>query len=61
MPQGRTFDLDSRCSNRTCSLNAPVSILCNSEYVLVGYGVLVCVGNGMWHKPLPICESNKIF
>ena len=51
------FSPNNTCDNDTCPRNTIASFICDSEYYLVGYGSIWCVGNGEWDLPFPTCEG----
>ena len=46
------------CSSETCQEHTHAFFTCDIEYYLVGYGSIVCVGDGEWNLPVPTCEGN---
>ena len=45
------------CPLETCAEYTHAFFTCDPEYYLVGYGVAVCIGDGTWNLPVPICEG----
>ncbi|KAL7980566.1 hypothetical protein Chor_001720, partial [Crotalus horridus] len=41
------------------SFGTTVSYQCNHGYYLLGTHVLVCQGDGIWDRPLPVCHTKK--
>ena len=48
------------CSGETCNENTHAFFTCDSEYYLVRYGVIVCIGDGEWNLPVPICQGKYL-
>ena len=45
------------CSAVTCDEHTHAYFTCDLEYYLVGYGTVVCIGDGTWNLPFPICQG----
>ena len=58
---GSVFAISPECHGGICAINTFTYFTCNSQYYLVGYGTVVCVGRGTWNLPFPTCEGKSMY